>query len=237
LRNSSPVLVLLYSSALFAQTVRVPFVGCESVGQAEAAPAPKGVDKVVHVSAGAATRLAYYTEGFRGTGVLAPRGWYCIGLYGSSGSELLIAPRSLKVAGLSGEMTGPVVKLEYISADNGSGRLDMAQVLARVFPAQSAFVKRAMDSLDQPPRWDPYPKDKLILQTDRLVQFQTPPHSEGLGTMSRLKANDDPIDGVALLQGQTPDLLMLRVRLPLKQRDLAPVIIQQLLLRQRSDSR
>jgi hypothetical protein len=55
--------------------------------------------------------------------------------------------------------------------------------------------------------------------------------------MSRLKANDDPIDGVALLQGQTPDLLMLRVRLPLKQRDLAPMIIQQLLLRQRSDTR
>ena len=55
--------------------------------------------------------------------------------------------------------------------------------------------------------------------------------------MNLLEANDDPIDGVALLQGQTPDLLMLRVRLPLKQRDLAPVIIEQLLLRQRSDAR
>ncbi len=74
-------------------------------------------------------------------------------------------------------------------------------------------------------------------QTDRLVQFQTPPNAEGLGTMSRLKANDDPIDGVAILEGPTPDLLMLRVRLPLKQRDLAPVIIQQLLLRQHSDTR
>ena len=38
-------------------------------------------------------------------------------------------------------------------------------------------------------------------------------------------------------KGQNPDLLMLRVRLPLKQRDLAPVIIQQLLLRERSDTR
>ncbi len=51
------------------------------------------------------------------------------------------------------------------------------------------------------------------------------------------KANDDPIDGVAILQGQNPDLLMLRVRLPPEQRDLAPLIIQDLLLRQRRDAR
>jgi hypothetical protein len=46
--------------------------------------------------------------------------------------------------------------------------------------------------------------------------------------MRRLIANDKPIDGAAI---------MLRVRLPLKQRDLAPVIIQELLLRQRRDAR
>ena len=77
----------------------------------------------------------------------------------------------------------------------------------------------------------------LIVQTDRLVQFQTPSRSEGLGTMSRLKANDDPIDGVAILEGKNPDLLMLRVRLPPEQRDLAPAIIQDLLLRQRHNAR
>ncbi len=228
MRNSSAVLVLLFSSALFAQTARVPLVGCESLGQAEGVPAPKGVDKVVRVSAGAAKGLAYYTEGFRGTGVLAPRGWYCIGLYGSSGSELLVAPRR---ADLSGEMTGPVVRLEYISADNGSGRFDMAQVLARVFPAQRAFVKQVMDSLDQPPRWEPYPKDRLIIQTDRLVEYQTPPHLEGLGTMSRMKANNDPIDGAAIFEGPAPRLLpyllMLRVRLPGELRDLTPTIIRE----------
>ncbi len=83
----------------------------------------------------------------------------------------------------------------------------------------------------------PYPGDKLIVQTDRLVQFQTVPHSEGLGTMSRLKANDDPIDGVAILEGNNPDLLTLRVRLPSRQRDLAPVIIKDLLIRQSNNSR
>ena len=55
--------------------------------------------------------------------------------------------------------------------------------------------------------------------------------------MGHLKANDDPIDGLAVLKGQTPDLLMLRVRLPRDQRDLAHVIIQELLVRQRSDAR
>ena len=46
--------------------------------------------------------------------------------------------------------------------------------------------------------------------------------------MSHFKANDDPIDGVAILQGQPPDLLVLRVRLPPEQRDLAPIIIHQI---------
>jgi hypothetical protein len=55
--------------------------------------------------------------------------------------------------------------------------------------------------------------------------------------MSHFKANDDPIDGVAILQGQTPDLLVLRVRLPPEQRDLAPGIIKDLLIRQSNNSR
>ncbi len=83
----------------------------------------------------------------------------------------------------------------------------------------------------------PYPNDELIVQTARLVEYQMPPHSEGLGTMNRLKPDADPIDGFAMLQGKSPDLLMLRVRLPREQRDLAPVIIQDLLLRQRGDAR
>jgi hypothetical protein len=134
---------------------------------------------------------------------------------------------------------GPAVQADNIDGGT-SGRFVVAQVLARVFPAQRAFVQSVMDSFDQSAKdytFAPYPNDKLIVQTARLVQFQTPPHSEGLGTMSRLKANDDPIDGFAMLEGKTPDLLMLRVRLPREQRDLAPVIIQDLLLRQRRDPR
>jgi hypothetical protein len=101
-------------------------------------------------------------------------------------------------------------------------------------------VKSVIDLFDQPANtytFGPFPNDKLIVQTDRLVEFHTPPRAEGLGTMSRLKANDDPIDGVAILEGKPPDLLTLRLRLPPRQRDLAPTIIQELLLRQRGHAR
>ena len=60
-------------------------------------------------------------------------------------------------------------------------------MIARAFPAQRAFVQNVIDSFDQSYTFGPYQNDKLILQTERLVEFQTPAHSEGLGTMSRLK--------------------------------------------------
>ncbi len=122
----------------------------------------------------------------------------------------------------------------------GSGTASVAEVWARVFPAYRRLVHGLIDAGDLPAEsytFSPYPDDKLIVQAARLVRFQTPPHSKGLGTMGHFKANDDPIDGVAILEGPTPDLLMLQVRLPVKQRDLAPVIIQQLLFRERRDAR
>ena len=65
LRNCSAVLVLLFSSALFAQTVRVPFVGCSSDGQIGPQEAPKGTDQVVQIKATAARRLAFYSLRWR----------------------------------------------------------------------------------------------------------------------------------------------------------------------------
>jgi hypothetical protein len=119
------------------------------------------------------------------------------------------------------------------------GRFEVAQVIARVFPARKAYVEGVASEVEPAIAFTfgPYPSDKLIVQTDRLVKFQTAPHSEGLGTMNRLKANDDPIDGIAILEGATPDLLMLRMRLPPGQRDLAPVIIHELLVRKSGNAR
>jgi hypothetical protein len=74
----------------------------------------------------------------------------------------------------------------------------------------------------------PYPTDKLISQSDRIVEYETPPHSMGLGTMSRLQTSDYPIDGVAILIGQAPDLVFLAVRLTPDMTDLTSQIIQQI---------
>jgi hypothetical protein len=150
---------------------------------------------------------------------------------------LLVLPQPITPADWSGT-TSPAVQVENLDGAT-SGRFGVAPVIARVFPAHKAFVQNVIEMFGGVSDYKsgPYPNDKLILQKDRLVEFQTPPHSEGLGTMSRLKAGDYPIDGVAILQGQTPDLVMLRVRLPTEQRDLAAVIIQDLLLRQSGNAR
>ncbi len=46
-------------------------------------------------------------------------------------------------------------------------------------------------------RFGPYPHGRLINRTGTLVQFETAPHSEGLGTTRLLKEGDEPIDSVA----------------------------------------
>jgi hypothetical protein len=217
--------------------MRVPFVGCPSDGQTGPQEVPKGTDQLVRIKASVARRLAFYTSG-GGFGVLAPRGWYCFALYGSSTSRLFVAPRVINANDLI-PIAGSAIELDATEG-GGSGTALVAEVWARVFPSLRPLVQGLIDAGDLPEAaypFSPYPGDKLIVQAARLVRFQTPPHSEGLGTMGHFKANDDPIDGAAILQGQNPDLLMLRVRLPEKQRDLAPVIIQDLLLRERSNTR
>jgi hypothetical protein len=218
---------------LLAQTSRVPFVGCASDGQLGPMKAPKGVGQIVRMDAGAAQKLAYY-KASDAPGVLAPRGWYCFGTYGSSGEDLIVSPQPITWGGTA----EAAVSIENLSGDT-SGRFPVAEVIARVFPARKAFVQSVIDGSASGTefKFGPYPNDKLTVQTDRLVEFQTPARSDGLGTMGQLKPNDDPIDGLAMLRGPTPDLLMLRVRLPRELHDLTPVIIRDLLIRQRRDAR
>ncbi len=73
----------------------------------------------------------------------------------------------------------------------------------------------------------PYPADKLIYRSDRMVEYETPAHLDGLGTMDQLRPGDRPIQGVAILKGQPPDLISLAVRLPTETSQLAPLIIRQ----------
>jgi hypothetical protein len=216
--------------------VRVPFIGCASDGQVGPQEAPKGGEKLVQIDASAAQRLAYYMS--QGPpGVLAPRDWYCFGTYGSSGACLYVSPQRITPSDLFsttwGGFTGPAVEAFQVYGGTSPGRFDVARVIARIFPAQQAFVQSVIKEGIEPAAdfpFGPYPKDKLTIRGDSIVEYQTPPHLQGLGTTEiLLRANDDPVTGVAILLGQEqPDLLVLGVRLPPDMNDLTSPIVRQI---------
>ncbi len=206
----------------------VPFVGCPSDGQQGPVAAPKGQPKALDIEPAAAKGLAWYQARY-GAGALAPRGWKCFSLYGSSGTTLAIAP-SGKLDDSSQPIAGPAVVL---TDDDGgtSGRFDVAKIAARVFADKAkAFVDSVIAEGVEPKEnfpAGPYPSDKLIYKTPTLVEFSTPAGKDGLGTADRLAKGALPVIGLAKLVGQAdgPDLDLLSVRLPASQADLAPAIV------------
>lgn len=223
------LVLALAAGAVFGQAT-VPFVGCTSDGMAGPMDAPKGKDPVLPIPAEAAQRLAYYSAG--GTGVLGPRGWYCLNVYGSSGSSLLATPQPIDVVARRSGFAGPVIAAAF-SNGYGSGMIEVAPVIARVFPAHLAYtrsVEKSFPGINYPR--GPYPADKLTYKSSQVVEFETPAQTEGLGTLderSRVLKGDDPIRGVAMLlpHRDGPDLLLLSVRLPAGLRDLTSTIMQQ----------
>jgi hypothetical protein len=224
--------------SLIAQSsasVSVPFVGCKSDGQIGPMEAPKGNPKSVPVSSQSAQQLAYY-ESAQGVGVLGPRGWYCFGTYGSGGVTLFVSPQPIDTPRFLSRswagFAGAAIELSH-SYGGTSGRFEVAEVIARVFPVYKSFVTGVIEGFGQPASsypFGPYPQDKLAYKSDRIVEYQTPAHADGLGIQSWLwlKKNDSPIDGVAMLIGKTPDLVLLSVRLPSGLHGLARAIIGQL---------
>jgi hypothetical protein len=212
-------------------TARIPFVGCKSDGQLGPVDAPNGETRLP-IDKGAASRLAYY-KAEEGPGVLAPRGWYCFGTYGSNGATLYVSPGPIDTANLFSPnrkgFKGPAVQLSDEMGDT-SGRFGVARIIALVFPAHREFVRKVIEEGLEPPSkfpFGPYPKDKLNYKSSEIVEYQTPAGADGLGTSSWLVKSADPISGVAILVGETPDLLHLSVRLPRDVSDLTPTIIHQ----------
>lgn len=212
--------------------VRVPFVGCDSDGQVGPVKAPHGPDKAVAVSADAAQQLAYYKSAYT-PGVLAPRGWYCYGTYGSNGGNLYVSPEPIRKSDLLSQtwkgFDGPAIQISVRAGDT-SGRFDVARTIARVFPAHMEFVRNVIAEGIEPANafpTGPYPNDKLAYRSKEIVEFQTPANTEGLGTHSRLRANGDPISGVAILSGEELSLTQLWIRLPADAIYLAPSVVRQ----------
>jgi hypothetical protein len=179
----------------------------------------------VSISPKGAQELAYYSSP-DGIGLLAPRGWYCEGLSGSGGYALFLSPKPIdrRLTGQEG-FEGPAIDLYHMTGEN-SGRYEIAEIIARVFPAYRALAIRNMEGIDLPIPSGPYPADTLKYRSKTVVEYNTPPHREGLGTHSWLKKNAAPIAGAAILIGDRPDLLLLSVRLPRELARLTPVIVR-----------
>ncbi len=226
--------VVLLLSGLRASAASVPFVGCKSDGQMGPREAPTGTSIEAPISVKAAGALAYY-KAAQEFGVLAPRGWYCFGAYGSAGETLFLSPEPMDKAGplsvASAGFIGNAIDVTYFSGGM-SAEFGVASVVARVFPAYRTFVARMTKIFDFPVDYfpaGPYPKDRLRYKNQTEVEYTTPARREGLGTQLSLKPNRGPIDGVAILTGKDefPNLLQVAVRLPAQLTGLTSAIIQQ----------
>jgi hypothetical protein len=230
---------------LFAQTkgvgansqgtaVSVPFVGCASFGQTTILEAPEGKSRSLPISSRDAQALAYYRSA-DGIGVLAPRGWYCQGVSGSSGYALFLSPKPIRYGKSGWEgLEGPVIEVNHLTSE-ASGRYEVAEIIARVFPGYRAFATSVMEGIDLPLPVGPYPKDTLIHRGKTIVEYNTPAQTEGLGNFhSWIGKNDLSIRGAAIIIGdprnveEEIDLVLLSVRAPPSLAELVPVIVGQL---------
>jgi hypothetical protein len=175
-----------------------------------------------------AQELAYY-EAKVGLSILAPRGWHCFGTYGSDGESLYVSPQPINFASLrsdSGGFIGPAVELTRRSGDT-SGRDQVAQTIARVFPAHRDFVDQVIQISASSFPFGPYPGDVLTYRSNEVVEYRTPPQTDGLGTDFGLQKNGSPISGLVILTGPDTDLVHLSVRLADTQMGLAGPIVRQ----------
>ena len=216
--------------------VTVPFVGCKSDGQVGPVDAPTEGEIVVQIDPKMAQKLAYY-KAANSSGVLAPRGWYCFGTYGAGGDSTFVSADAIDTGHFfSGErrtLTGAAIEIDHLYGGT-SGRSVVAPIVARVFPRYKGFVDGVIEMYDFLAKemvFGPYPSDKLVYRSDRLVEYRTPHRLEGLGTIaSRLKPNDWAIGGFASLLGELPvvDVLLVSVRLPPEMISLEGAIVEQM---------
>lgn len=221
------IAALLMAHSLLAQQ-SVPVVDCPFGGQEGQENPPMPKSRILKTSHEMASRLASYELG-GGPRVLAPRGWHCFGTRGSGGEDLLVSPRQPKFEDLVAHLwSGP--SIEIIHRYGGTaGRFSVAEIIARVFPAYRGFSVRVQKEFPGTDHFvfHPYPKDALTYTGDSIVDFETPPETEGLGTWGTFKPDSLPIKGAALLFGPEHDLLFVSVRLQSPQSDLAQTIIEE----------
>ncbi|ADW71603.1 hypothetical protein [Granulicella tundricola] len=236
-----PLSCLLFAAATclaHAQT-SVPYIGCSGDGQTGPYLAKTGSPKPVNLPPAVAAQLAWYEySGDAGHfGTLGPRGWNCFATIGSDGWTLYVAPEVLDGPKLLEHkkwkgFTGPAIQFSGSDGET-SGRFEVAKVVARVFPAHRGYARKIIAEGFGSPSDYPFGaflSDQLNYKSKELVEFTTPAHRRGLGTMSWLLPSDQPITGFALLSiGSDVDteLMQLSFRLPPSLSFLASTLIKQ----------
>jgi len=210
-----------------ARAETVPVVGCRSDGQSGPLDPPTQPYVGPDVPMPAAAGLAYYVSA--SLGVLAPRGWQCLGEYGSGGSELIVTPDNpgSAIEAVVRAAAGPSVFLQFVLADN-PGRFVIARIAARLFPSAHDFVERIIAEGIEPRRnfsTSLLPGETLRRLSRTMVEFRLP-------GLKWPKDGKDvtvfvPTKGVAiLLPNEGMNLVQATVKLPSKLDALSPVIIR-----------
>jgi len=163
-----------------APEATVPFVGCESYGQAQMLPAPKGEAQSVPIAPKDAAALAWYASA-DGIGVLGPRGWYCEGDSGSSGFGLFLAPRQADLANrIRKHFEGAAIAIYHITSE-ASGMWEVAEFEGRLFPAYRPAARRLYEKMGMRFPDGPFPRDVLTYSSKTIVEYTTPGACRGSG--------------------------------------------------------
>jgi hypothetical protein len=212
--------------AQYGTPVTVPFVGCETVGPMGSASAPGGTSMDVAINPALTDQLAFY-QAQDGQGVLAPRGWHCVAMYGAGTVRLVVMPQIDRASAVAGKLqvSGSAVEVESAEGKGGgAGAVAVAALSARLFPVRQDWALQTLKDAGLPAVAGPFPHDVLTYQNDVVVQFRTPANQDGFGT-ERFGRGAEPIDGVALLMDQ--DSVLVQVRFPEAMRKLTTSILKQ----------
>ncbi|NHN84201.1 hypothetical protein GOB93_06025 [Acetobacter musti] len=177
------------------------FVGCPADGQTGPIAPPDHLSTNFSTPRTLPAGLTIYAA--EDIAAVAPAGWHCLEMYGSSGSFLLLQPQPIPSSAIISDfrLTGPAIQVSSINGET-SGRFAVAGIIARLFPAHQAFVDKVIHEGIEPatdfPR-GPYPADQMTRVSPQEWRYTTPAHATGLGTQSRLAPNSDPVSGIVKL--------------------------------------
>src|SRR5262249_61117971 len=95
------------------------------------------------------------------------------GASGPGGWVLWVRRRQIDVSPAV-SFDGPAIELRRTSDENGSGQYQVAEVLARAFPAYRSYAKKLWELVDSPFPSGPDAGDRLTYRSKTVVEYKTP---------------------------------------------------------------